>query len=91
MIFTGNGLEINCAEFTDKQILASELLGHEKDSWEKAYCRKIGLIEVATGMTLTLVNSHCIPEFVRAQLDSGQYYRLGGNESKTVKCNLIWN
>lgn len=90
MTISENGITIDCSNFNDENLLKSEIFGHERDSWEKAFARKIGLLECASGMDFVLLNSHLLPKDIRSHLLEPAFKRLGGVKFITNRANVIF-
>ncbi|MBI3577918.1 MAG: sigma-54-dependent Fis family transcriptional regulator [Ignavibacteriales bacterium] len=83
---------VNCASIP-KDLLESELFGHEKGSFTGAYQRRIGKFEQANGGTLFLDEIGELDLSLQAKLlrviQSKQFERVGGNETFTSDVRLI--
>jgi DNA-binding NtrC family response regulator len=82
----------NCGAFS-KELLGSELFGHEKGAFTGAVSRKIGLFERASGGTLFLdeITEMALeqqPLLLRA-LETKTITRVGGTEEIAVDCRVI--
>lgn len=83
---------VNCASIP-KDLLESELFGHEKGSFTGAYQRRIGKFEQANGGTLFLDEIGELDLSLQAKLlrviQSKQFERVGGNDTLTSDVRLI--
>ncbi|MBI3585635.1 MAG: sigma-54-dependent Fis family transcriptional regulator [Ignavibacteriales bacterium] len=83
---------VNCASIP-KDLLESELFGHEKGSFTGAHQRRIGKFEQADGGTLFLDEIGDLDLSLQAKLlrviQSKQFERVGGNETFTSDVRLI--
>lgn len=82
----------NCGAFS-RELIGSELFGHEKGAFTGAVARKPGLFEQANGGTLFLdeVTEMPIdlqPNLLRA-LETKKVVRVGGREEIRVNCRVI--
>ncbi len=84
--------ELNCAAIP-VPLAESELFGYEKGSHDKAFSAKEGLFETANRGTLFLDEiGKTTKEFqskLLKVLDTGEYRRLGGNQSRQTSCYVI--
>jgi len=88
----GPFVAINCGAFS-RELIGSELFGHEKGAFTGAVARKPGLFEQANGGTLFLdeVTEMPIdlqPNLLRA-LETKKVVRVGGREDIAVNCRVI--
>jgi DNA-binding NtrC family response regulator len=85
-------LAVNCATL-HKELLESELFGHEKGAFTGADQRRIGRFEQAHGGTLFLDEIGDMHPTIQAKvlrvLQERRFERLGGNESILVDVRLI--
>lgn len=74
---------INCGAIP-KDVMESELFGHEKGAFTDAHVRKVGLFEKADQGTVFLDEIAELPLALQAKLlrclQSGTFYRVGGTE-----------
>ncbi|MCI0664151.1 MAG: sigma 54-interacting transcriptional regulator [Acidobacteria bacterium] len=77
----------------DPDLIASELFGHEKGSFNGAFTRKIGLFERANGGSLFFKEIYDLPPPRRAMLlrplDKHEIERVGGTQKIKVDIRLI--
>lgn len=82
----------NCAAFT-KELLLSELFGHEKGAFTGANAAKEGHIKKADGGVLFLEEIGDIPETGQAQLltfiEDGIFYKVGSIKPETAKVRIV--
>ena len=82
-------VKINCAALP-KELIESELFGHEKGTFTGATHQKIGKFELAQNGTIFLDEIAELPIELQAKLlrvlQEGELQRLGGN--KTIKLNV---
>lgn len=69
---------------TNYQFIYSEFFGHEKDSFKKAYTRKIGLVEVANGGSIFIPKG--IPKEIKEIIYKKQFKRFGSENF--IKINI---
>ena len=85
-------LALNMADIP-KELLESELFGHEKGSFTGADERRIGRFEQANGGTLFLDDIGDMPLETQTRLlrvlSSGEFYRVGGREPIKVDVRII--
>ena len=85
-------LALNMADIP-KELLESELFGHEKGSFTGADERRIGRFEQANGGTLFLDEIGDMPLETQTRLlrvlSSGEFYRVGGREPVKVDVRII--
>jgi DNA-binding NtrC family response regulator len=84
--------DLNCAGLS-RQLLASELFGHERGAFRGAGDTKAGLLEVANRGTLFLdeigdVDTEVQPELLRV-LEDRHFRRLGSDRDRPVDVRLI--
>ena len=85
-------LDLNCAGL-NRDLLETELFGHEKGAFTGAVARKVGLLEVADRGTLFLdeigdVDLPVQPKLLKV-LEEGRFRRLGDVEDRRVDVRLI--
>jgi len=85
-------LVIDCS-LLQKELLSSELFGHEKGSFTNAYTRKQGLVEIANNGTLFLdeiseMDFDLQAKFLRF-LETGSFRRIGGLIDISVNVRII--
>lgn len=85
-------LAVNCSAIS-KDLLESELFGHEKGSFTGAVAQKKGLFEQARGGTLFLDEIGEMPYSMQAKLlrvlQEGEFRRVGGNETLHTDVRLV--
>ena len=85
-------LSINCATLNE-ELLASELMGHEKGSFTGAVSQKLGLMEIADNSTLYLDEIVEMPISLQAKLlkviEEQEFFRVGGTKPVKVDVRLI--
>jgi len=85
-------LALNMADIP-RELLESELFGHEKGSFTGADERRIGRFEQANGGTLFLDEIGDMPLETQTRLlrvlSSGEFYRVGGREPVKVDVRII--
>lgn len=90
--FEGPFVAVNCANF-DKNLILSELFGHEKGAFTGANERRVGLFELTSHGTLFLDEVGELPGEVQAQflrvLENGSLRRLGGVTEIPVNTRVI--
>jgi len=84
--------DLNCAGLS-RQLLESELFGHERDAFRGAAETKIGLLEVANRGTLFLdeigdVDTEVQPELLQV-LEDRHFRRVGGDRDLPVDVRLV--
>ncbi|MHC4939804.1 MAG: sigma-54-dependent transcriptional regulator [Planctomycetota bacterium] len=88
----GPFVDVNCAAIP-KDLLESELFGHEKGSFTGAHARKIGKFELASGGTLFLDEVGDMDLAAQAKvlrvLEQHKIERVGGNEPIEVDVRVI--
>lgn len=76
-----------------RELLESELFGHEKGAFTGAVARRIGRFEEARGGTLFLDEIGDMPMELQTRLlrvlSSGSFYRVGGRESIQTDARII--
>jgi DNA-binding NtrC family response regulator len=91
--FKGAMVTVNCAAMP-KELIESELFGYEKGAFTGAErSGKAGLVEKAANGTLFLdevgdLSSEAQVKLLRF-LDTGEYYRVGGTQKRSVKTRII--
>ncbi len=85
-------VEIHCGPMP-KELVESELFGHERGAFTGAISRKLGRLELAAGGTLFLNEIGELPESTQVKLlrflDTNELERLGGNETIKVDTRVI--
>jgi len=85
-------VDVNCAAIP-KDLLESELFGHEKGSFTGAHARKIGKFELASGGTLFLDEVGDMDLAAQAKvlrvLEQHKVERVGGNEPIEVDVRVV--
>jgi len=85
-------IAINCAAFS-RELVESELFGHEKGAFTGALARREGKFEAAGGGTLLLDEIGDMPLDTQAKvlrvLQEKQFERVGGNQSLDVDVRVI--
>jgi two-component system, NtrC family, response regulator AtoC len=85
-------VKINCAALA-KDLLESELFGHEKGAFTGADRAKPGQFELADGGTLFLDEIAEIPAALQAKLlqalQDGEFYRVGGQKKLKVDVRVV--
>ncbi len=85
-------VKVNCATLP-KELIESELFGHEKGSFTGAFERRIGKFELANKSTLFLDEVGEMPLELQAKLlraiQEKEIERLGGNETIKVDVRII--
>ncbi|MGM0586898.1 MAG: sigma-54-dependent transcriptional regulator [Bacteroidota bacterium] len=85
-------MAINCAAIP-KELMESELFGHEKGSFTGAEKRKIGKFEAAGHGTIFLDEISELPADMQAKLlrvlQEREFHRVGGNEAITAPAKVI--
>jgi two-component system nitrogen regulation response regulator NtrX len=88
----GPFVDVNCAAIP-KDLLESELFGHEKGSFTGAHARKIGKFELADGGTLFLDEVGDMDLAAQAKvlrvLEQNKVERVGGNEPIEVNVRVL--
>lgn len=85
-------IKVNCAALP-KELIESELFGHEKGAFTGATTSKKGRFELADGGTIFLdeigeMPLELQPKLLRV-LQSGEYARLGSEETRTTNVRVI--
>jgi len=88
----GPFIAVNCAAFS-RELVESELFGHEKGSFTGAIARREGKFEAADGGTLFLdeigdMNVETQAKLLRV-LQERQFERIGGNQPLTANVRII--
>jgi two-component system nitrogen regulation response regulator NtrX len=85
----GPFVKVNCAAIP-RELIESELFGHERGAFTGAMSQKKGLFEVASGGTIFLDEIGDMAMGAQAKvlrvLQSGEFMRVGGN--KTEQCDV---
>ncbi len=85
-------VSVNCAALS-KDLIESELFGHEKGAFTGAHTQRKGRFEIADGGTLFLDEIGELPGELQAKLlrvlQDGNFERLGGTETLSVDVRLI--
>ena len=85
-------IALNMADIP-KELVESELFGHEKGSFTGAVDKRIGRFEQANGGTLFLDEIGDMPLDVQTRLlrvlQEGEFFRVGGSKSIKVKTRII--
>ncbi len=85
-------VEINCAAIP-RELVESELFGHEKGAFTDAQATRRGVIELAEGGTLFLDEITELPPAAQAKLlkfmDSMRFRRVGGERELTVRLRVV--
>jgi two-component system, NtrC family, nitrogen regulation response regulator NtrX len=85
-------IAVNCAAFA-RELVESELFGHEKGAFTGATARREGKFEAADGGTLFLDEIGDMPLETQAKLlrvlQERQFERVGGNQPLTVDVRII--
>ncbi len=88
----GRFIEVNCAALP-RELIESELVGHEKDSFTGATGRKIGLFEEADGGTIFLDEIAELPPDLQVKLLSvlqrRELRRVGGDQAIPIDVRVI--
>jgi DNA-binding NtrC family response regulator len=88
----GPWLPINCGAF-QRDLIESELFGHEKGAFTGAHDRKLGLAEVARSGTLFLDEVADMSLEVQVKLlrfiETGELRRVGGTEARRVDVRIV--
>jgi len=88
----GSFVPINCGAIS-RELMASELFGHEKGAFTGAERSAAGKIEVADGGTLCLDEIGELPldmqPYLLRVLDDGVVYRIGSHQEKRVAISLV--
>jgi DNA-binding NtrC family response regulator len=83
---------VNCVAISD-ELIESTLFGHERGAFTGAVKSKSGRLESAAGGTAFLDEIGDISPTLQAKLlhflESGQFERVGGDQTVTVDCRLI--
>lgn len=90
--YSGPFIAANCGAMS-RELIGSELFGHEKGAFTGAVSRKPGLFEQADGGTLFLdeiteMPLEMQPNLLRV-LETGRVTRIGGTKEITVNCRVI--
>jgi DNA-binding NtrC family response regulator len=89
---SGPFVAVNCAAIP-KDLIESEMFGHEKGAFTGAVQRKIGRFEQANGGTIFLDEIGELDVNLQAKLlraiQTRQFERVGGNESITVDVRIV--
>ena len=89
---SGPFVYVNCVAISD-ELIESTLFGHEKGAFTGALSRKLGRLETAAGGTAFLDEIGDISPRLQAKLlhflESGEFERLGGNQTVKVDGRII--
>jgi DNA-binding NtrC family response regulator len=89
---SGRFIEVNCAALP-RELIESELFGHEKGSFTGATGRKIGLFEQADGGTIFLDEIAELPPDLQVKLltvlQRRELRRIGGSQSIPINTRVI--
>jgi DNA-binding NtrC family response regulator len=85
-------VEVNCAAIP-RELVESELFGHEKGSFTGADRQRIGKFEQADGGTLFLdeigdMNAEAQAKVLKA-VEESRFQRVGGHETRTVDVRIV--
>jgi two-component system nitrogen regulation response regulator NtrX len=85
-------VSVNCAA-VPRDLVESEMFGHERGAFTGAYQRRLGKFELAHGGTLLLDEVADLPEPAQAKLlrvlESGTIERIGGERTREVDVRVI--
>ncbi len=85
-------VEVNCAAIP-RDLVESELFGHERGSFTGAERQRIGKFELADGGTLFLDEIGDMTEEAQAKVlravEESRFQRVGGTETKTVDVRIV--
>jgi transcriptional regulator with GAF, ATPase, and Fis domain len=85
-------VKINCAALP-RDLIESELFGHERGAFTGAHARKIGRFELADGGTIFLDEIGELPLDLQTKLlrvlQEGEFERLGGSQTIAVDVRVI--
>lgn len=88
----GPFIGVNCGAIS-RELIGSELFGHEKGAFTGAFAEKAGVFERAQNGTLFLDEVTEMPMDQQASLlrvlETGQVTRVGGRQSLKVNCRVI--
>ncbi|HEY3065459.1 MAG TPA: sigma-54 dependent transcriptional regulator [Methylomirabilota bacterium] len=88
----GPFVKVNCAAMP-RELLESELFGHERGAFTGAYQRKPGRFEMAEGGTIFLDEIGELHGALQAKLlhvlQDGEFSRVGGHQNLTVDVRII--
>ncbi len=83
---------VNCVALP-RELVESELFGHEKGAFTGAHERRLGRLEIADGGTIFLDEIGDMPLDLQPKLltflQDGAFQRVGGNETVKVKVRVI--
>jgi DNA-binding NtrC family response regulator len=83
---------VNCVAISD-ELIGSTLFGHERGAFTGAVGRKLGRLELAAGGTVFLDEIGDISPDLQTKLlhflESGEFERVGGNQTVAVDCRII--
>jgi DNA-binding NtrC family response regulator len=89
---TGAFVYVNCVAISD-ELIESTLFGHEKGAFTGAVSRKPGRLEAAAGGTAFLDEIGDISSNLQTKLlhflESGEFERVGGNQTVGIDCRII--
>lgn len=90
---TGPFVAVNCAQFLNKELLGSELFGHEAGSFTGATGMRRGVFESANRGTIFLDEVSDLPLDVQSALlrilDIGTFTRVGGNHEIRTDLRIV--
>lgn len=85
-------IKLNCATLP-KEMIESELFGHEKGAFTGAINRKVGRFELADGGTIFLDEIGELPIELQPKLlrvlQEGEFERVGGTDTKKVNVRVV--
>ncbi|MCC7539357.1 MAG: sigma-54-dependent Fis family transcriptional regulator [Deltaproteobacteria bacterium] len=88
----GPFIAVNCGAF-DRNLVCSELFGHERGAFTTALATRRGLFERASGGTLFLDEIAELPLDAQAMLlrvlETGELQRLGGDQTRHVRFRVL--
>ncbi|MFT7699373.1 MAG: DNA-binding NtrC family response regulator, partial [Candidatus Krumholzibacteriia bacterium] len=88
----GPFIYINCVAISN-ELIESTLFGHERGAFTGAHIRKAGRLEAAAGGTIFLDEIGDISADLQTKLlhflESGEFERVGGNQTVRVDCRIL--